>query len=57
MPNGLSPRDLVSRPDKMDENTTHIYINQFMVKKTCFLNMRKLRRSVTLQLIIAFVFC
>ena len=31
VPNVLSPRDLVSRPDNMDENALHIQVQQDIV--------------------------
>ena len=57
MPNVLSPRDLVSRPDNMDETVLRTsviikpdqclcfpYINELCREKTGFLHMLKQRR-------------
>ena len=43
VPNVLSPRDLVFRPDNMDETVPHTR------KKTGFLHMRKQRRRSALR--------
>ena len=42
VPNVLSPRDLVSRPDKMDETVLHTHEPRH--EKPCLLHMRKHRR-------------
>ena len=35
VPNVISPRDLVSRPDNMDENVLHIFQNLIITYSPC----------------------
>ena len=46
MPNVLSPRDLVSRPDKIDETVLHTYILKYLAYKVSF---RFFQRDITPQ--------